>query len=204
MARIPFLDRISDLTRIAHRANFSSVDKHISNLNFETRFANMVSARYSCRSFTDRKVNPAMIDKIVELARTAPSADGRQPTHVWALTSDEALARLHEVHDAYGAPAVMMVGVDTDKAWKRSYDGKSSADTDSAVVVLHMLLEASDLGLGNVWISEFDTAKMAEIFPETAGYEVTALLAVGYPADDADTSGNVLEFKPFEEYCTKL
>ena len=53
MAKRTFLERISDLTRIAHRANFSSVDKHISNLNFETRFSDMVSARYTCRAFTD-------------------------------------------------------------------------------------------------------------------------------------------------------
>ncbi len=204
MAKRTFLERISDLTRIAHRANFSSVDKHISNLNFETRFSDMVSARYTCRAFTDAKVNPAKVNKILELAHIAPSAHDRQPIHVWALTSDEALARIHEVHPCYNAPVVLMVGANLSEAFVRSCDNKSSADTDAAVVTLHMVLEASDLGLGVVWINEFDPVKAAEKFPETAGYEVTGLLAVGQP--DEEAAPYELHHKPksFEEFCSIL
>ena len=204
MAKRSFLERISDLTRIAHRANFSSVDKHISNLNFETRFSDMVSARYTCRSFTDSKVNPAKINKILEIAHIAPSAHDRQPLHVWALTSDEAVARIREVHPTYDAPVVLMVGANLSEAWVRSCDNKSSADTDSAVATLHMVLEASDLGLGVVWISDFDPAKVAEKFPETAGYEVTALLAIGQPAEDGTTYELHHKPKTMEEFCTIL
>ena len=204
MAKRTFLERISDLTKIAHRANFATVDKHISNLNFETRFSDMVSARYTCRSFTDSKVNPAKITKILEIAHIAPSAHDRQPLHVWALTSDEALARIRKVHPAYGAPAVFMVGANLSEAWVRECDKKSSADTDAAVAILHMVLEASDLGLGVVWISDFDPAKVAEAFPETAGYEVTGLLAVGQPAEDGAPYELHHEPKSFEEFCTVL
>ena len=204
MAKISFLERISDLTRITHRAAFSSVDKHISNLNFETRFADMVTSRYTCRSFSDRKVNPAKIQKILEIAHIAPSAHDRQPIHVWAVTSDEALARIREVHKSYDAPAVFIVGANFSEAWVRSYDNKSSADTDAAVVTLHMVLEASDLGLGVVWISDFDPAKLAEKFPETAGYEVTGLLAVGQPDEEAAPYELHHDPKPFEEFCTIL
>lgn len=203
MAKRTFLERISDLTRIAHRANFATVDKHVSKLNFETRFSEMVSTRYTCRSFTADKINPAKITKILEIAHIAPSAHDRQPIHVWALTSDEAMARIREVHPLYGAPAVMMVGANLSEAWVRDCDKKCSADTDAAVVTLHMLLEASDLGLGVVWISDFDPAKVAEKFPETAGYEVTGLLAVGQPAD-----GTPYELhhdpKSFKDFCSVL
>ena len=79
MAKKSFLDKISDLTKIAHRANFSSVDKHIANLNFETRFSEMVSTRYTCNSFIDRKINPSKIDKMLKVARRA--VPGRLPVH---------------------------------------------------------------------------------------------------------------------------
>lgn len=204
MAKRTFLERISDLTRIAHRANFATVDKHISNLNFETRFSEMVSSRYTCRSFTDSKVNPAKITKILEIAHIAPSAHDRQPVHVWALTSDEAIARIREVHPTYDAPAVLMVGTNLSEAWVRSFDNKSSADTDAAVVIMHMILEASDLGLGVVWISDFDPARAAEKFPETAGYEITGLLAIGQPADNGEPYELHHKPKPFEEFCTVL
>lgn len=204
MAKKSFLERISDLTKISHRANFSFVDQHIANLNFETRFADMVSARYACRSFSDAKINPIKIDKILEVAHIAPSGGDCKPIHVWAVTSDEALARLREVHPAFGAPAVFIIGADRSRAWVRDFDQKNSADTDSAVVALHILLEASDLGLGTVWIAEFDPAKMAEKFPETAGYEVTALLAVGQPAPSDEPVAVKVEPGPIEEFATKL
>lgn len=204
MPKRSFLERISDLTKIAHRANFSFVDKHIANLNFETRFADMVTAQYHCKSFSEGKVNPIKINKILEVARIAPSAENRNPTHVWAVTSEEAVARIREVHPTFGAPVVFMVGVDREKAWMRKFDGKSSADTDAAVVTLHILLEASDLGLGIVWLSEFDPVKLAEKFPETEGYEVTALLAVGNPDPSEEPEIPENEHEPLEKFATIL
>ena len=111
---------------------------------------------------------------------------------------------MREINPISGAPAVFMVGCDRAKAWVRGFDNKSSADTDAAVVSMHILLEASDLGLGTVWLSEFDPAKVAELSPETAGYEVAALLAVGYP--DPNEEPGVLENarKPLEEFATML
>lgn len=204
MAKKSFLEKISDITKIHHRAAFSTVDKHIANLNLETRFAEMVSRRFSCRSFSDREIIPAKINKILKTARIAPSAENRQPIHVWAVTSAEALARLREVNPAFGAPAVFVVGAQREKAWVRPCDQKSSAETDAAVACMHIVLEASDLGLGTVWISDFDPTVMAEKFPETAGYEVMALMAVGYPSQDEDADDTAWEFKSFEEFATVL
>ncbi|MBQ6044279.1 MAG: nitroreductase family protein [Bacteroidales bacterium] len=180
------------------------MDKHIANLNFETRFSEMVSTRYTCNSFIDRKINPSKIDKMLKVARIAPSQGDCPSIHVWAVTSDEALARMREVHPTFNAPAVFMVGCDRAKAWVRRFDNKSSADTDAAVVSMHILLEASDLGLGTVWLSEFDPAKVAELFPETAGYEITALLAVGHPDPNEEPGINKNERQPLEEFATVL
>jgi len=204
MAKKTFLDKITDLTKIHHRAAFSSVDKHISKLNFETHFAELAAARYSCRSFQERPLNPAKVNKILEVGRIAPTAANRQPVHVWALTGADALARIHNVHAAFGAPAVFMVGSKADEAWVRSFDGKNGAETDAAIVATHILLETADLGLGSVWIGAFDPAKVAEQFPETAGYEVTALIAVGYPAEGAEPNVRHSERKSLDDFSTIL
>ena len=111
---------------------------------------------------------------------------------------------MREVHPTFNAPAVFMVGCDRSKAWVRRFDNKSSADTDAAVVSMHILLEASDLGLGTVWLSEFDPAKVAELFPETAGYEIAALLAVGHPDPNEEPGINKNERQPLEEFATVL
>jgi len=204
MAKKSFLDRISDLTKIHHRAAFSNVDKHISQLNFETHFAELATARYSCRSFAERPVNPGKIEKILEVARIAPTAANRQPVHVWAVSSPDALARLQKVHPAFGAPVVFMIGAKAGEAWVRGYDNKNGAEADAAIVATHIMLEASDLGLGNVWIGSFDPSLIAGQFPETAGYEVTALIAVGHPAEGAAPGPKHEERKPFEEFATIL
>ena len=204
MAKKTFLERMSDITKIYQRANFSKVDKHISNLKFETHFEDLAAARYSCRSYTDRPVQLAKVNKILDVARLAPTAANKQPVHVWALTSPEALDRLHQVHDAFGAPVVFMVGAKPEEAWVRSFDGKNAADGDAAIVATHLMLVAFDMGLGGAWIASFDPAKVAELFPETAGYEVSFLLAIGHPADDAEPTARHYQRKSLEEFSTVL
>ena len=204
MPKKNFFHKISDLSKIHHRANFSDVDKHISGLNFETHFAELAAARYSCRAYSDRPVHPAMIEKILEAGRLAPTAANRQPVHVWALCSDDALARIREVHQAYGAPVVLMVGAKAADAWVRGCDGKNGAEVDAAIVMTHMMLEATEQGLGNVWIGAFDPEKAAAAFPETAGYALVGLMAVGYPAEGAAPSTNHSDRKSLPEFATTL
>ena len=204
MAKVPFLNKISDLTRISQRANFAKVDKHISDLKFETHFEDLAAARFTCRSYTDRPVPLAKVNKILDVARLAPTAANLQPVHVWALTSPEALDRIHQVHDAFGAPVVFMVGAKAEEAWVRSFDGKNAADGDAAIVATHIMLVSFDMGLGGAWIASFDPAKVAELFPETAGYEIDFLLAIGHPADDAEPTARHFQRKSLEEFSTVL
>ncbi len=204
MAKKSFLERMSDITRIHQRANFSKVDKHISNLRFETHFEDLAAARYTCRSYIDAPVNLAKVNKILDVARLAPTAANRQPVHVWALTSKEALDRIHQVTDTFGAPVVFMVGARPEDAWVNSFDGKNAAAGDAAIVATHIMLVAFDMGLGGARIYSFDPAKVAELFPETAGYEVSFLLAVGRPADNAEPTARHYQRKSLEEFSTIL
>jgi nitroreductase len=204
MAKRSFLERIGDLTKIHQRANFSKVDNYISKLNFETHFEDLAAARYTCRTYTDRPVQLAKVNKILDVARLAPTAANQQPVHVWALTSPEALARIHQVHDAFGAPVVFMVGSRPEDAWVRSFDGKNAADCDAAIVATHIMLVSFDMGLGGAWIASFDPAKVAELFPETAGYEVSFLLAIGHPAENAEPTARHYQRKSLEEFSTVL
>jgi nitroreductase len=204
MALKSFLERISDLTKISQRANFAKVDKHISELKYETHFEDLAAARFTCRSYTDRPVRLAKVNKILDVARLAPTAANLQPVHVWAITTPEALERLHKVHDAFGAPVVFMVGAKADEAWVRTFDGKNAADGDAAIVATHIMLEAFDMGLGGAWIASFDPAKVKELFPETADYAVEFLLAIGHPTDNAEPTARHYQRKSLEEFSTVL
>ena len=173
-----FLKKINDLTHIHKRAAFSDLPERIAAR--ESAFQTIARERYSCRSFKDTPLTDTQINHILEAARLAPTAANKQPVHVWVVKSPEALEKLKGATDyTYGAPVVFMVGCKPDAAWVRKYDGKNGAEIDAAIVGTHIMLEASALGLGNVWVGSFDPAKIAADFPETAGWEMVCLFPVG-------------------------
>ena len=199
--RNKFLHKLSDLTNIHRRAAFTHITGSISDQ--ESTFLSITRKRYSCRAFKDTPLTETQISHILEAARHAPSARNQQPVHVWVVKSPEALAKLRNATDyTYGAPVVFMVGCKPDEAWVRKYDGKNGAEVDAAIAGTHIMLEASALGLGNVWVGSFDPAKIREDFPETAGYEIVCLFPVGVPA--TDTSANHDKRKTMKEFASTL
>ena len=199
-----FFGRLGDISRILNRAAFSDIQQKIDKHQGSNTFLELAANRFSCREFSDRPVSPSKMAKILNAARVAPTACNKQPVHIWAVTSEEALSRLRTVHNLFDAPLAFMVGCKADEAWVRGCDGKNGAETDAAIVGTHLMLAASDLDLGCTWVGSFDPVKVAELFPETAGYEITALFPVGYPSKDAEPSERHSQRKTLEEFVTKL
>ena len=200
------LDRLSDVSSIHNRAAFTDVQAQLGRYHFGSEgFLNMVRDRWSCRMFKSHPVSSEKIAKIEEAARLAPTACNRQPVHVWTVKSPEALAKLREATQyTYDAPVIFMVGYRPADAWVRKYDGKNGAETDAAIVGCHIMLEAADLGLGCVWVGSFDPARVAELFPQTAGWTVSALFPTGHPAAAAHPSDNHSLRKGREEFITVI
>lgn len=196
-----FLQKLEDLTHIYHRAAFT--DEKRRKLVTETHFMSLVQERYSCRAFKSAPLSQEKIDQILEAARLAPTAANRQPVHVWVVKSPEGLAKLKGATDyTYGAPVVFMVGAKAEDAWVRKYDGKNGAEVDAAIVGTHIMLEASALGLGNVWVGSFDPAVIKADFPETEGYEVICLFPVGLP--DAQPGPNHEKRISIAEFASEI
>jgi len=196
-----FLERISDITHIHRRAAFADLPERIAAK--ESVFQALAKERYSCRAYKDTPLTEAQIGQILEAARLAPTAANRQPVHVWVVRSPEGLEKLKGATDyIYGAPAVFMVGANADAAWVRKYDGKNGAEVDAAIVGTHIMLEASALGLGNVWVGSFDPAKIKAGFPETEGYEIVCLFPVGVAA--AEAGPNHEQRQPLEQFASEL
>ena len=179
------LSRLSDITKIGNRAAFSDIEQKITKFKYGSdAFMRILANRYSCLSFTSYPVSDSKLEMILEAGRLAPSAKNCQPVHIWVVKSEEALARLQEVHPCHGAPVVLIVGSKVDEAWVRACDGANFAKTDAAVVLAHLMLTATDAGLANKWEYDFDPNMIRERFPETQGYGIYGLLSIGYPAAD--------------------
>ena len=179
-----FLSRLFDVKKTMDRAAFSDVEQKVTKYHYGSdAFMRILESRYSCHSFSPVPVQESRLNMILEAGRLAPSAKNLQPTRIWVVRSEDALARLRTVHPCYGAPVVLIVGCRNAEAWVRESDGVNAAKTDAAIVLTHLMLTATDAGLANMWIWDYDPGKIRQVLPETREHGIYALLALGYPAE---------------------
>ncbi len=143
----------------------------------------IISNRFSVRSYTNRKVDKEIILEILNVARLAPSAVNFQPWHFVVVSEPEALSELHAVYHREWfreAPVSIVVCADHQQSWKRKSDGKDFADVDAAIVIDHLVLKATEMGLGTCWICNFDAALARQVLVLPAHVEPIAIIPIGY------------------------
>lgn len=115
-------------------------------------FIDLAKKRYSVRNYTDKKVEKEKLDKILQAAHAAPTAANLQPVHLIAVESKEGLEKISKGANIYGASLAIIVCADHNRAWVRPFDKKQTCDIDASILTDHMMLEATELGLGTVWV----------------------------------------------------
>jgi len=143
-------------------------------------FLELAKRRYSVRSYTAQKVEAEKLDKILQAAHAAPTAANLQPVHLIAVQGKDGLDKIGKAANIYGAPLAIIVCADHQRAWTRPLDGKRSTDIDASILTDHMMLEATELGLGSVWICFFKPNVLREEFSLPEHLEPVNILAVGY------------------------
>jgi nitroreductase len=168
-------------------------------------FAELAATRYSVRKFEKTPVEQEKIDRLLEVARIAPTACNNQPQRLIVVTAPEKLAFIDESTPCrFEAPLVFVVCYNQDTCWTRSFDGEKSGVVDASIITTHLMLEATDLGLGSVWVMHFDPAKLRELFKLPDNLIPIALLPLGYPAADVEPNPRHLENKPLEDLLVRL
>lgn len=150
-------------------------------------FLETAKKRYSVRSYTGKKVEQEKLDKILLAAHVAPTAANMQPVKLLVVQSDEGLNKVGKAANIYGAPLAIIVCCEHQKAWTRPFDKKQTVDIDASILTDHMMIEATELGLGSVWICYFKPDIIQKEFDLPDTLEPVNILAVGYsdesPAD---------------------
>ena len=103
-----------------------------------------------------------------------------------------------------GAPLLLVVGCRPADAWVRRYDGKNGAEVDASIVATYLMLAAENEGLATLWVGSFDPALLKGILPGTDGYELVAMINVGYEADGSmpsDMHGRRIPLEGFVTNC---
>lgn len=149
-------------------------------------FLELSKTRYSVLHYQKKQIPNELIDKILEAGISAPTACNFQPQKIKVITSDDDREKLKRVVPSrYYVPAAFLVCYDTNTCWKRAYDGKSSGEIDATIATTHMMLEATNLGLGSIWVMYWNPDTMKAEFQIPEHYEPVALLIFGYPEDVA-------------------
>ena len=147
-------------------------------------FITIAKTRCSIRSYTDKKVERSKLEKILEAAHVAPTAANLQPVHLIAVQSEDGLAKIGKAANIYGAPLAIIVCADHNKAWVRPFDQKQTGDIDASILTDHMMLQATELGLGSVWVCYFKLDVLRREFGFPANLEPVNILAIGYAGEN--------------------
>lgn len=149
-------------------------------------FLDLAKARYSVRKFNGKKVPENVVKKILEAGMVAPTGCNNHPERIIVVQSGEGIAKIKECTRChFDAPLVFIVCYNKDECWKRPYDGKLSGDIDASIVTTHMMLMASEMGVGSCWVMHYRPEVLKEKFSLPENLESTALLVMGYPAEDS-------------------
>ena len=168
-------------------------------------FEDVIRRRYSVRKYSDRPVENWKIQKMLEAARLAPTGKNKQGQRIYVLRSPEAVKKINELcMMIFGAPVVMLVFAKKGESWISRFTGRDIAETDTSIVTDHMMLQATDLGLGTCWVGYFDPKPICEAFGIPDDLVLMHILPVGYAADDCEPGPLHYQSKEISDFTTFL
>jgi nitroreductase len=160
-------------------------------------FQQLIKTRYSVRAYKPDPVGEAKLGQVLEAARLAPTAANKQPFQVIVIHTtgrEEELRRIYNRDWFIEAPMVICVCGIPGGAWVRE-DNENYAVVDVAIVMDHIVLAATELGLGTCWVGAFNAQAAREILGLPEGVEPIVFTPLGYPADQPKPK----ERKPLDE-----
>ena len=150
------------------------------------QYKEVVKNRYSCKKFSDRKVEEEKLQAILEAGRLAPTAKNLQEQHIYVARSAEALAKIDAVTPCrYGAPTVLIVAYNADDVYTYPGDVYSSGTEDATIVATHLTLAAYNAGVDSCWLNRFDPDQLAKDLNLPENEKIVMLLDLGYAAEGA-------------------
>ena len=165
----------------------------------------IIKNRYSVRSYKDTKVEDEKIESILLAGRLAPTAKNSQPQKIYVIKSEEALCKLRAiVSNNFNAPVVMIICGDSEKACILKSSGRNFLETDCAIIQTHMMLKATELGLGTCWIGRFMPEEVKKTFNLLDNEIPMGILLVGYATDDCEPNPRHFERNELQEFVKYL
>ena len=162
----------------------------------EYKIITPILKRRSTRVFEPRPVERGKILSCIEAARVAPSAENIQPWRFLIFDDqDKKNEFLKEVTKgiyrhtkwAFSAPVIIVLIAETSIIAHKIGGTIQKIPfhvLDIGISGEHLVLQATELGLGSCWLGWFNRKKSVKILKLSRNFHVYSLLALGYPKED--------------------
>lgn len=169
-----------------------------------------IARRVSCRSYKPDPIPEPELRQILEAARLAPSACNQQPWRFAVVRGEEMRRRIVEEAFLPGikmlwaktAPVQVVIGMETSFVTHKLAASVSGVDypwVDIGIAGEHLVLAASELGLGTCWIGWIKPRVLSDMLQWPKSIKPAAVITVGYPLRPDDAPLPTTRRKPLEE-----
>ncbi|MBU1121534.1 MAG: nitroreductase family protein [Candidatus Omnitrophota bacterium] len=142
----------------------------------------VIKKRRSIRAYLEKEVEQDKLLKILEAAQAAPSANNCQEWRFVVVGDKEKRKQLSIAARGQAfvatAPIVIACCAQTDE--RKMTCGQVCYPIDVTIAIDHMILTATELGLGTCWIGAFYPEQVKEILDIPPHIKVVELLTLGY------------------------
>ena len=164
-----------------------------------TTLMELIETRRSIRSYKDQEIEEDKLDYVLQAFRKAPSAKNLQP---WKLVVIKNKKILKDIAIACNnqtfmeeAPVIIAACAKEEEAYGMMGGYMNSYPIDIAIALEHLILAATEKGLGTCWIGAFKEQLVKDILGVPEDVRVVALTPLGYPDREASIRGR----KPLTE-----
>ncbi|GAH25912.1 unnamed protein product [marine sediment metagenome] len=158
-----------------------------------TSLMDLIEKRKSIRSYKHQDVEEEKLNYILQAFRKAPSAKNLQP---WKLIIVKDKKKISDLSIACNnqtflseAPILIVACAKEDEAYGVMGGYMNSYPIDIALALEHLILAATEKGLGTCWIGAFKEKLVKDLLDVPANVRVVAITPVGYPAVEGRTRG---------------
>ncbi|NLX69797.1 MAG: nitroreductase [Clostridiales bacterium] len=141
-------------------------------------FMEVICKRRAIRKYKRDPIPEEKLEKLYKALSLAPSGNNRQPYKFMFVkdeqTRHEIVRRACHQDFLYDAPVIMVACCEAGRAF------------DTAIAVDHMVLAATNEGLGTCWVGWFERDAVREILEIDSDLEIPILVPIGYADENPE------------------
>lgn len=156
-------------------------------------------ARRNVRAYTEEEIDQAVVDRILEAGRRAPSAFNSQPWDLILVSGRQELQDLSTVWQGAGHVARSAATIVVVTPIQADQDRARWAEFDLGQAVMAMEVVAADAGIGSGHALVSDQHRLRHLLGVPETHRGAYLLALGHPAGRPLVPLEQLDRRPFDE-----